>query len=60
MKSITITINTENAAFESKPEMEVAQILRRLVTKLEIGYSATNDTLRDFNGNKVGTVEVTE
>jgi len=58
MQKITITIETENAAFDPDPEVEVARILKDLATKLD--RSELPDELRDYNGNKVGTVEVTE
>ena len=58
MKSITITINTENAAFEPAPEMEVSRILMEL--SVELGNGHLPESLRDYNGNKVGTVKVTE
>lgn len=61
--TITITINTDNAAFEPEPADEVERILRRLANDvrdifqdvLEDGFS-----LRDINGNTVGSVTVTD
>lgn len=66
MKSITITINTENAAFDPDPAREIVRILIALTYKLQDGdyhwdgEEFTFDPLYDLNGNKVGTVEVTE
>ena len=55
MKNITITINTENAAFEDGDgNIELVRILRDLASKVESGSNP--ETLRDINGNKVGTV----
>lgn len=48
-----ITINTENAAFEGDPTVEVVRILYQLMHDIEKrGLSEYN--LRDINGNKVG------
>ena len=58
MKSITITINTENAAFDLEPLYEVSRILERLTIKFD--EKEIPDVLMDINGNKVGTVEVSE
>ena len=55
MKNITISINTENSAFEDGDgNIELARILRDLASKVESG--SNSETLRDINGNKVGTV----
>lgn len=57
MTNLTIKINIENSAFqESNGNYEVARILRRLADNIE-GFTIPS-TLRDINGNKVGTVEV--
>lgn len=54
-KDVTLTINTGNAAFDDgNREAEVARILREAADKIEAGYE--DFTLRDYNGNKVGTV----
>lgn len=44
--------NTANAAFEDRPECEVAEILRRVADKIEQGYAY--GFCLDSNGNKVG------
>ena len=53
----TVTIpSTNNAAFGDTPEdraHEVARILRAAAAEVERGYG--RGTLRDFNGNRVGS-----
>jgi hypothetical protein len=56
MEKIVITIETVNAAFEDN-QNEVSRILRELADKLESGQNP--ESLRDINGNKVGTVNIT-
>lgn len=56
MKKVTIVIETTNAAFEDAPSNEVARILKELASRF--GSGIVPETLRDFNGNKVGTVKV--
>ena len=51
---IQITMN--NAAFD-EPATELARILRELADDVEQGQGAKN--LRDINGNKVGSFEIT-
>ena len=54
---LTITIETDNAAFEDWPREgchEVARILSKLAE--DIGGGVLPSTLRDINGNRVGTV----
>jgi len=60
---ITITINTDNAAFEDNAGGEIARILRVTAAQFEEneGYleKAVHGTpCRDFNGNTVGRIEV--
>jgi hypothetical protein len=55
MPGIKIKIATDNAAFEEDPETEVARILRELASRLEAGDHPSS--IRDLNGNKVGTIE---
>lgn len=65
MASIVITIQTDNAAFhDALPDhlvvgAEVARILHRLAVDCT-GRGVACGSLRDLNGNIVGTVEVTE
>lgn len=55
---VTITIKTDNAAFEASPGTEVARILRQLADRLMRG--AVGDCpLMDSNGNKVGEMKST-
>jgi len=44
--------NVSNAAFEDRPECEVAEVLRRVADKIEQHH--TSGYCRDSNGNKVG------
>lgn len=52
---ITITIKTDNAAFEQDEGYEVGRILRELAQHYCCGYPIP-ENLRDINGNTVGTV----
>ena len=55
--NITITINTDNAAFEGDPRFEVGRLLRELARKVE--DNGVDDTpCMDINGNKVGWLRV--
>ncbi len=60
---ITITINTDNAAFEDYGlESEVARILKRYASELEdglINVSVGPRNLHDINGNAAGKVTIT-
>lgn len=56
---ITIIIKTENAAFgetEESRNQEAGRILRELGDKLSNGVLP--ESLRDINGNKVGSIKV--
>lgn len=59
MKSVTLTIQCDNAAFDGGPEHEVARILRDTADKLD-AYEVDEQglVLRDFNGNTVGHLTV--
>lgn len=46
----TLTIETDNAAFEDTPVNEVAWILAQLTDSFEYGVQADSGTLRDGNG----------
>lgn len=48
---VTITIETDSAAFDENAEMEVKRIL-------ETVYLRDGWKLRDINGNTVGKVEI--
>lgn len=59
MAKFTLEINTDNAAFEYDVAGEVARVLRHAADKVE-EYGLTGVTaysLRDFNGNRVGSYE---
>lgn len=56
---ITITIKTDNAAFEDQGRaFEIARILKTLAARLEQGYYLSPNLL-DANGNTVGTFKAT-
>lgn len=61
---ITITINTDNAAFSDSMTAETARILRGIVAQLErdeIDIRPDQTVkLRDANGNRVGLLSVAE
>ena len=55
---ITITINTENAAFDDNAAPEVNRILKKLQNRFtNTGFE--DRAIMDVNGNTVGNVEVT-
>ena len=49
-----IKVSMDNAAFEDDPRQELADILKKVVEKLETSVSMYHYVLRDTNGNKVG------
>ena len=60
MEEITITIQTENAAFEEAgPECEVGRILAKLAKDLQNGMVSGYKILLDANGNRVGQYDAT-
>ncbi len=52
----TITINTENDAFQDNKNAEIARILRDLAERIEAREIPVR--LMDINGNACGTVTV--
>ena len=58
MPKFTVTINTDNAAFEGGDlGIEIARILREIADKAEQGIMTTRFVtvpVRDINGNTVG------
>jgi hypothetical protein len=58
---LTITIETDNAAFEHHCGTEVARILHKLADKIKLNDSDDINhismTLQDVNGNTVGVCE---
>lgn len=59
MKSITIKIRMDNAAFEYDPAFEVARILHEFADDLTEGFPANEYKLHDVNGNTCGSVKLT-
>lgn len=62
MSRVTITIETDNAAFEDM-EFEVGRILRDLARKFEEANITDGNyptSVKDINGNKVGSIKVEE
>lgn len=57
---ITITINTDNAAFEGDPGVELSRILTQLAQEFEQTTNPHSGKICDINGNTVGKVEVSE
>ena len=54
-------IYTDNAAFDSPPNIEVARILRGIANGLDAGEDYLfYETLRDINGNDVGRAKFIE
>lgn len=51
----TLTIKTNNQAFEYSPLMEVCNILQKAIDKMEQGQYM--GSLQDGNGNTVGNFE---
>lgn len=66
--TITITINTDNAAFEDDNEaakqegsmFEVGRILEQLAGRFTAGSWPMGGPILDINGNTVGKVEIAE
>ncbi len=56
MADITITINTDNAAFGEYPGEEVARILRKAAQRVE-DNGPSDFPLMDYNGNRVGGLD---
>lgn len=54
MRTVHVTVHTENAAFEDKGA-EVAKVLRELAEGFERGGNPSS--ARDTNGNKVAFVD---
>ena len=55
---ITITINTDNAAFEGAEVEEVSRILSELAWKIEDNAYIDDCSLKDVNGNTVGHLTI--
>lgn len=58
IRSLTIALDCQNAAFGGDGKEEIARILKTLAWRLSNGHEPT--LLRDANGNSVGTVAYVE
>ena len=56
MAKFTLEIRCDNAAFVGDPQAEIARILRDAANAVE---TQAHGTLRDVNGNRVGTFTLT-
>jgi hypothetical protein len=55
---LTLTIETENDAFQPEPAEEVARILEEVAARIRAdGAIRSPMPLRDVNGTRVGTLE---
>ena len=55
---ITISIDTENSAFETDLNNEVSRILKRIADDLDNGKDLSSYwPLMDINGNKIGELK---
>ncbi len=57
---LTITIDTDNTAFEPSVEFEIARILAEYAADVESGKRDVERPLYDYNGNTVGQAKVTK
>jgi len=60
MATVTITIHTDNAAFEDDMFGEVAAILESIATNVRNEQGLTRAKIRDSNGNSCGSVFIEE
>lgn len=60
--TVTITIDTEDAAFENQAGQEISRILIKLADRLETweGRNEFKLKLMDFNGNNAGYCKATK
>jgi hypothetical protein len=58
VETITIVIQTGNAAFADEPASEIARILRDTAARFERAGDLDGHKLRDINGNTVGTITI--
>ena len=58
--NVTITVNMDNAAFGDTAEDQKDELNRVLTTAMDKFNGSDDVTLRDFNGNVVGKLTVTE
>lgn len=60
MSKITIIIHTDNDAFQDDPYGQIADILESIAHNAREGTMDTEESVYDVNGNKCGTLKVTE
>ena len=53
----SLTIECDKAAFEDDPD-QLAKLLRQVADRVDDGQRQQSGSVRDANGNKVGTWEV--
>lgn len=58
MATLSITIELDNDAFQADAGEEVARILRQVAARTATSIDAGEYNLRDYNGNTVGSVEI--
>jgi len=58
MGTLNLSIDTENAAFDGDGRNEISRILIKLAE--DISNGVTNPSIRDINGNTVGSYEYTK
>lgn len=58
MKKLTITINTENAAFNDDLEAEIIRILKKICENITLFDITENHEVFGSNGNYVGDVTI--
>jgi hypothetical protein len=56
--TFTLSMHCDNAAFEEDLTGEIGRILRTVVARLDDGSIPLSGTLRDTNGNAVGSFKV--
>lgn len=56
--NVTIKINCDNAAFCDVPYEELSRILADLAERIQSSQKIEEQSIRDFNGNDVGNIEI--
>lgn len=58
MRTFSVTVETDNAAFDGRPCRELARILREVAKRVESEESPApfSFSIRDVNGNRCGEV----
>ena len=56
---LTLTVDTDTAAFDNHPIVEVVRILREMIARIESGDGVGKwETVRDSNGKAVGSFKL--